>query len=167
LDKALPISIVIIRRFLDRVTKKENKEIKRNCHRLRRERVLSSFLGARPLPRFPPDIPWDQSLFYQSFQAEPWDTNPKSLHLPLCRASRSKRDGYGMVVWISLSGSGYCLFVVYLTTLFQYLRLYSVDFYWTLIRLPSSSEAGETRVRNMADFCRRAPIVLVGFFNMP
>jgi hypothetical protein len=60
-----------------------------------------------------------------------------------------------------------CLFVVYLTTLFQYLRLYSVNFYSILIRLPSSSEAGETRVRNMAaEFCRRAP-VLVGFFNMP
>jgi hypothetical protein len=47
------------------------------------------------------------------------------------------------------------LFVVYLTTLFQYLRLYSVDFYSVLIRLPSSSEAGETRVRkwplNFAD----------------
>jgi hypothetical protein len=42
------------------------------------------------------------------------------------------------------------LFVVYLTTLFQYLRLYSVDFYSSLICLPSSSEAGETRVRNMA-----------------
>jgi hypothetical protein len=41
-----------------------------------------------------------------------------------------------------------CLFVVYLTTLFQYLRLYSVDFYSILICLPSSSEAGETRVRN-------------------
>jgi uncharacterized membrane protein YqiK len=53
--------------------------------------------------------------------------------------------------------------VVYLTTLFfQHLRLYSVDFYSILIRLPSSSEAGETRVRNMA-----APIVLVGFFYMP
>jgi hypothetical protein len=61
-----------------------------------------------------------------------------------------------------------CLFVVYLTTLFQYLRLYSVDFYSSLIRLPSSSEGGETRVRNMAaEFWRRAPIVLVGFFNMP
>jgi hypothetical protein len=60
------------------------------------------------------------------------------------------------------------LFVVYLATLFQYLRLYSVDFYSILIRLPSSSEAGEARVRNMAaEFCRRAPIVLVGFFNMP
>jgi hypothetical protein len=46
--------------------------------------------------------------------------------------------------------------------------IYSVDFYSILIRLPSSSEAGETRVRNMsAEFCRRAPIVLVGFFNMP
>jgi hypothetical protein len=54
------------------------------------------------------------------------------------------------------------LFVVYLTTLFQYLRLYSVDFYSILIRLPSSSDAGETRVRNMAaEFCRRAPIVIV------
>jgi hypothetical protein len=61
-----------------------------------------------------------------------------------------------------------CLFVVYLTTLFQYLRLYSVDFYLILIRLPSSSKEGETRVRNMAaEFCRRVPIVLVGFFNMP
>jgi hypothetical protein len=60
-----------------------------------------------------------------------------------------------------------CLYVVYLTTLFQYLGLYSVDFYSVLIRLPSSSEAGETRVRNMAEFCRRARIVLVGFFNMP
>jgi hypothetical protein len=60
-----------------------------------------------------------------------------------------------------------CLFVVYLTTLFQYLRLYSVDLFSILIRLPSSSEAGETRVRNMAEFCRRVPIVLVGFFNMP
>jgi hypothetical protein len=60
------------------------------------------------------------------------------------------------------------LFVVYLTTRFQYLRLYSVDFYSILIRLPSSSEAGEMRVRNMAaEFCRRASIVLVGFFNMP
>jgi hypothetical protein len=60
------------------------------------------------------------------------------------------------------------LFVVYLTTLFQYLRLYNVDFYSILIRLPSSSEAGETRVRNMAaEFCRRAPLVLVEFFNMP
>jgi hypothetical protein len=36
----------------------------------------------------------------------------------------------------------------YLTTLFQYLRLYSVDFYSILIRLPSSSEAGEMRVRS-------------------
>jgi hypothetical protein len=35
---------------------------------------------------------------------------------------------------------------------FQYLRLYSVDFYSILIRLPSSSEVGETRVRNMAEF---------------
>jgi hypothetical protein len=62
----------------------------------------------------------------------------------------------------------FCLFVVYLKTLFQYLRLYSVDFYSILIRLPYNSEAGETRVRNMAaEFCRRAPIVLVGFFNMP
>jgi hypothetical protein len=61
-----------------------------------------------------------------------------------------------------------CLFVVYLTTLFQYLRLYSVDFYSIMIRLPSSSEEGETRVRKMAaKFCRRAPIVLVGFFYMP
>jgi hypothetical protein len=60
-----------------------------------------------------------------------------------------------------------CLFVVYLTTLFQYLRLYSVDFYSILIRLPSSSEAGETRVRNMTEFCRRVLIVLVGFFYMP
>jgi hypothetical protein len=60
------------------------------------------------------------------------------------------------------------VFVVYLTTIFQYLRLYSVDFYSILIRLPSSSEAGETRVRNMAaEFCRRSPIVLVGFFYMP
>jgi hypothetical protein len=41
-----------------------------------------------------------------------------------------------------------CLFVVYLTTLFQYLKLYSVDFYSILTRLPSSSEAGKTRVRN-------------------
>jgi hypothetical protein len=58
--------------------------------------------------------------------------------------------------------------VVYLTTLFQQLGLYSVDFYSILIRLQSSSEAGETRVRNMAaEFCRRAPIVLVGFFNVP
>jgi hypothetical protein len=62
----------------------------------------------------------------------------------------------------------YSLFVVFhLTTLFQYLRLYSVDFYSILIRLPSSSKAGETRVRNMAaEFFRRAPIVL-GFLNMP
>jgi hypothetical protein len=46
------------------------------------------------------------------------------------------------------------LFIVYLTTLFQYLRLYSVDFYSILIRLPSSNEAGEMRVRNMAaEFC--------------
>jgi hypothetical protein len=60
------------------------------------------------------------------------------------------------------------LFVVYLTTLFQYLRLYIVDLYSILIRLSSSSEAGETRVRNMAaEFCRRVRIVLVGFFNMP
>jgi hypothetical protein len=59
------------------------------------------------------------------------------------------------------------MFVVYLTTLFQYLRLYSVDFYSILIRLPSSSEAGETRERNMAEFCRRVPIVLVGFIYMP
>jgi hypothetical protein len=60
------------------------------------------------------------------------------------------------------------LYVVYLTTLYQYLRLYSVDFYSILISLPSSSKAGETRVRNMAvEFCRRVPIVLVGFFNMP
>jgi hypothetical protein len=60
------------------------------------------------------------------------------------------------------------LFVVYLTTLFQHRRLYSVDFYSILIRLPFSSEAGETRVRNMAaEFCRRAPIVLVEFFYMP
>jgi hypothetical protein len=66
------------------------------------------------------------------------------------------------------NSAAWCLFVVYLTTLFQYLRLYSVDFYSILIRLPYSSEAGETRVRNMAaEFCRRAPIVLVGFFNMP
>jgi hypothetical protein len=53
--------------------------------------------------------------------------------------------------WVQ-TGSGAnpasCLFVVYLTTLFQYLRLYSVDFYSILIRLPSISEAGETRVRN-------------------
>jgi hypothetical protein len=62
----------------------------------------------------------------------------------------------------------FCLFVVYLTMLFQYLSLYSVDFYSILIRLPTSSEAGETRVRNMAaEFCRRAPIVFVGFFYMP
>jgi hypothetical protein len=62
----------------------------------------------------------------------------------------------------------FCLFVVYLTTLFQYLRLYSVDLYSILIRLPYSSEAGEMRVRNMAaEFCRRAPIMLVGFFYMP
>jgi hypothetical protein len=61
-----------------------------------------------------------------------------------------------------------CLFVICLTTLFQYLRLYSVDFYSILIRLPSSSEAGETQVKNMAtEFCRRTLIVLVGFFNMP
>jgi hypothetical protein len=40
------------------------------------------------------------------------------------------------------------VFVVYLTTLFRYLRLYSVEFYSILIRLPSSSEAGGTRVRN-------------------
>jgi hypothetical protein len=59
------------------------------------------------------------------------------------------------------------MFVVYLMTLFQYLRLYSVDFYSILIRLPSSSEAGETQVRNMAEFCRRALIVFVGFFYMP
>jgi hypothetical protein len=46
--------------------------------------------------------------------------------------------------------------------------VYSVDFYSILIRLPSSSEAGETRVRNMAaEFCRRSSIVLVGFFYMP
>jgi hypothetical protein len=77
-------------------------------------------------------------------------------------------------MWNAVVSSGQrtvCLFVcfvVYLTTLFQHLRLYSVDFYSVLIRLPSSSEAGETRVRNMADeFCRRTPIVLVGFFNMP
>jgi hypothetical protein len=57
--------------------------------------------------------------------------------------------------------------VFYLTTLFQYLRLYSVDFYSILLRLPSSSEAGETWVRNMAEFCRLVPIVLAGFFNMP
>jgi hypothetical protein len=37
--------------------------------------------------------------------------------------------------------SGVRLFVVYLTTLFQYLRLERVDFYSVLIRLPSSSEA--------------------------
>jgi hypothetical protein len=44
----------------------------------------------------------------------------------------------------------------------------SVDFYSILIRLPFSSEAGEKRVRNMtAEFCRRANIVLVGFFNIP
>jgi hypothetical protein len=61
----------------------------------------------------------------------------------------------------------FVLFVVYLTTLFQYLRLYSVDFYSIVIRLPSSSEAGESRVRNMAEFCRRASVVLVGFFYMP
>jgi hypothetical protein len=60
------------------------------------------------------------------------------------------------------------LFVVYLTTLFQYLRLYSVDLYSVRICLPSTSEAGETRVRNMAaEFCRRAPNVLVWFFYMP
>jgi hypothetical protein len=59
------------------------------------------------------------------------------------------------------------VFVVYLTTLSQYLRLYSVDFYSVLICLPSSSEAGETRVRNMAaEFCRPVPIALVGFFYM-
>jgi hypothetical protein len=46
------------------------------------------------------------------------------------------------------SGGITLLFVVYLTTLFQYLRLYSVDFYSILIRLPSSSETGGTRVRN-------------------
>jgi hypothetical protein len=61
-----------------------------------------------------------------------------------------------------------CLFVVHLTMLFQHLRLYSFDLYSILIRLSSSSEAGETRARNMAaEFCRRAPIVFVGFFNMP
>jgi hypothetical protein len=60
------------------------------------------------------------------------------------------------------------LFVVYLTMLFQYLRLYSVDLYSILICLPSSSEATETRVRNIAaEFFRRAPVALVGFFNMP
>jgi hypothetical protein len=74
---------------------------------------------------------------------------------------------YLMSVTISVCLS-VCLFVVYLTTLFQYLRLFSVDFYSILIRLPSSSEAGETWARNMAaEFCRRVPIVLVGFFNMP
>jgi hypothetical protein len=50
---------------------------------------------------------------------------------------------------------------------FQYFRLYNVDFYSILIRLPSSSEAGETQVRNMDEFCRRIPIVLIGFFYMP
>jgi hypothetical protein len=45
------------------------------------------------------------------------------------------------------------VFVVYLTTLFQYLRLYSVDFYSILIYLPSRSEAGETRVL-MLIYCR-------------
>jgi hypothetical protein len=69
---------------------------------------------------------------------------------------------------VSLTTLSLLLFVVYLTTLFQYPRLYSVDFYSIVIRLPSSSEAGETRVRNMAtEFCRRVPIVLAGFFNMP
>jgi hypothetical protein len=61
----------------------------------------------------------------------------------------------------------YGLFVVYLTTLFQYLRLYSVDFYSFLIRLPCSSEAGETRVRKMAsEFCRRACRVLLYFITL-
>jgi hypothetical protein len=64
------------------------------------------------------------------------------------------------------------LVVVYVCSLFNdafpYLRLYSVDFYSVLICVPSSSKAGETRVRNMAaEFCRRVPIMLVGFFNMP
>jgi hypothetical protein len=36
------------------------------------------------------------------------------------------------------------------------------------LQTPPSGGAGETRVRNMAaEFCRRALIVLVGFFNMP
>jgi hypothetical protein len=63
------------------------------------------------------------------------------------------------------------LFMVYLTTLFQYLRLYSVDFYSILIRLPepSSSEARETWVRRMAaEFCLRSIcFMLVRFFYMP
>jgi hypothetical protein len=63
---------------------------------------------------------------------------------------------------------GIVVVVVYLTTLFQYLRPYSVDFYSIVIRPPSSSEADETRVRNMAaEFFRRAFIVLVGLCNMP
>jgi hypothetical protein len=62
-----------------------------------------------------------------------------------------------------------CFFVCSLfNDAFQYLRLYSVDFYSSLIRLPSSSKAGGTRVRNLAaEFCRRAPIMLVGFFTVP
>jgi hypothetical protein len=61
------------------------------------------------------------------------------------------------------------LFVFYLTTLFQYLRQYSVDFYSVLIRLPSSSEAGKTRVRNMAAefYLQSVFFMLVGFFYMP
>jgi hypothetical protein len=63
-----------------------------------------------------------------------------------------------------------CLFVVYLTTLFQYLRLYSVDFYSSLIRLPSSSEAGETRVRNgrciLPTSTYRARMVLLHAVNL-
>jgi hypothetical protein len=60
------------------------------------------------------------------------------------------------------------LFVcIYSTTLFQYLRLYSVDFYSILIRLPSSSKAGETRVRNTAEFCTyRARRVLLHAVNL-
>jgi hypothetical protein len=35
-------------------------------------------------------------------------------------------------------------------------------------QLTSSGEADETQVRNMAaEFCGRASIMLVGFFNMP
>jgi hypothetical protein len=45
--------------------------------------------------------------------------------------------------------------------------IYILSILSILIRLPSSSETGETQVRNMAEFCRRAPLVLGGFFNVP
>jgi hypothetical protein len=72
-------------------------------------------------------------------------------------------------------------FVVYLTTLFQYVRLVALmqvvsllplhNFYSILIRLPESSsrEAGDIWVRNMAaEFCLQSIcFMLVRFFYMP